>query len=348
MWARVEGAVRGAIWDLAWRAGTPAVAVPLLALAAVQVGVTVALSPSASHAFATSWGSWLIAGALVVDALVATVRATPAVQGMDGRVRWAPPGRAGSGAFLVACGYLAIAAGLAASLGARERLEVRCALGEPCSAAPAQIVARDPVRPFSPGPFPVQFTVEAAEGPGEGASGRVEVRWPGGKTTRMTRRRPAWVGWGRFVRPVGTGDVLRYEIRGPSGTSIEAMFAKLDLDPPGKVDSIRSEIVPYRIYVRAASPRTATTGPRSLDVAVYRGKLSMGQARLAVGGELPFEGHVVAFPEWRPWVQLELVSDPGIPLALLGGLLAATGLALRARRWTLIRNAATPGGAPGA
>jgi hypothetical protein len=332
-WARLDGAVRGAIWDVAWRLGTPPVSVPLLALAAVQLGVTAAISSrTASHAFATSWGSWLIAGALVVDAAAALVRAAPVVQGADGRLRWVPPGRRALGAALVACGYLGIALGLAASLASRERLEFRCALGEPCSAAPEQTVSRDPIRMFSPGPFPVRFVVEAGGSPaGEAAPGAVEVQAPGGERTRMGRWRPSWLGWGRFVRPNGAGDVLRYEIRDPRGELVETAFVKLDIEPPGKVDSIRAERVPYRVYVRAR--RTGGgAAPASLEVAVYRGKLSMAQATVPVGGLLAFEGNLLAFPEWRPWIQFELVSDPGIPLALAGGLLAAVGLALASRR----------------
>jgi hypothetical protein len=189
------------------------------------------------------------------------------------------------------------------------------------------------MRPLSPGPFPVQFLIDAGEGGisrGRGtAPDWIEVRGPDGERARATRWRPLWFGWGRFVRPIGSGTVLRYEIRGPHGELLESAFAKLDLDPPGKVDSIVAETVPHRIYVRASRSGGGAASAMPFEVAVYRGKLLMATATLAVGETLPFEGHLLALPEWRPWVQLELVSDPGIPLALAGGLLAAVGLALR-------------------
>ena len=186
----------------------------------------------------------------------------------------------------------------------------------------------------------MQFVVEATQNAGESASPWVEVRGTGGHaTTRMTRRRPSWFGWGRFVRPIGTGDVLRYEIRGPSGELLETMFAKLDLDPPGKLDSIRPQTVPYRIYLRAARTGGATPGSRPIEVTVNRGKLPMARATLSIGESLPFEGHVLALPEWRPWIQFEMLSDSGIPLAVLAALLATAGLLLRA--------AARPSSRPG-
>ena len=53
MWARLERAVRGLLWDVAWRIGTPAVSVPLVALAALQGVATRAIgAPEVAYAFA--------------------------------------------------------------------------------------------------------------------------------------------------------------------------------------------------------------------------------------------------------------------------------------------------------
>jgi hypothetical protein len=335
MWARIELAVRGAIWDVLWRIGTPAVSIPLLGLAALQLAATAAFaSPEAAHSFVTSWGSWAVAVALVLDAGTALLRATPLEHAPNGRVRWVRPDRRVAAALLVACGYLALALGFVASLASRERLQFRCAVGEEFTSSREQVVSRDPPRTMSPGPFPVQFMLESGAGGisrgGGAAPDWIQAQEPGGRRRRASAWSPLWYGWGRFLRPVGSGHVLRYEISAEQGPVLEGAFAKLDLDPPGKTDSIRIETVPHRVYVRAQPAAPGRSGPPSFEIAIYRGKLRVAAATVPIGGELAFEGHVLSLPEWRPWVQLEMVRDAGIPIALIGAVIAAGGLLLRA------------------
>jgi hypothetical protein len=335
MWARIELGLRAAAWDVIWRIGTPAVSIPLLALAALQLAAASAFSsPEAAHAFVTSWGSWAIAAALVLDAGTAVLRAAPLAQAPDGRIRWSRLDDRACAALLLASGYLVLALGFLASLASRDRLEFRCAIGEEFTAAREQVVSRDPPRAMSPGPFPVQFMLESGAGGisrGRGAAPEwIEVQDPGGRKRRASRWSPLWFGWGRFIRPVGSGHVFRFEIAPEQGAILESSFVKLDLDPPGKTDSIRPETVPHRVYLRAEPIADGWRGPPPLHVAVYRGRLLVADGTMLVGGELGFEGHVLRLPEWRPWVQLEMVRDAGIPLALLGAILAGGGLLLHA------------------
>jgi len=332
MWVRALAAMRGAAWDVLWRIGRPAVSVPLAAAAALHVAIFAAWtargSPDGAHAFATSSASWALAAALIVDSAIAVLQGLRMSSDATGAVRLGRIGRGDAGALLVRGGYLLAALGFAASLAGRDRLEIRCAVGEECTASREQAVARDPPRRFSPGPFPLRVVPEAVHGavPGRrsGAAPRVDLRADDGSFRTATRWRPLWQGWGRFLRPVATGDVLRYEIAAERGATLDSAFVKLDL-AAGATDSILPERFPHRIYV-LADPE-GPPGPR-LRVAVYRGKQRVAAADVGIGEPVAFEGLVLTFAEWRPWVQLEMLRDPGIPLGLLGAALAAIGIAV--------------------
>ncbi len=330
MWARALAAVRGAAWEVLWRIGRPPVSVPVAAAAALHVAIFAAWTargaPEGAHAFATSSASWALAAALVIDSAIAVLLGLRVATDATGAVRLGRFGRRHAAALLVRAGYLLAALGFVASLAGRDRLEIRCAVGEECAASREQAVARDPPRRFSAGPFPVRLTPQRVHGalPGGRSAGtaRVDLRAGDGSVRTATRWWPLWHGWGRFLRPVATGDVLRYEIAAERGATLESAFAKLDL-ALGATDSILPERVPHRIYVRA-DPEGPAPGPR-LRVAVYRGKQRVAAADVGIGEPVAFEGLVLTFAAWRPWVQLEMLRDPGIPLALLGAAFAALG-----------------------
>ena len=333
MWARALSAVRGVAWEVLWRIGGPAVSVPLAAAAALHLAIfalwSARGSPEGAHAFATSSASWALAAALVVDAAAAVLHGLRVSADATGVVRLGRIGRRDAGALLVRAGYLLAALGFAATLAGRDRLEIRCAIGEECTASREQAVARDPPRRFSAGPFPLHVTAAAVRGavPGRRSdeAPRVDLRFDDGSFRTAARWRPLWEGWGRFLRPVATGDVLRYEIAAERGATLESAFVKVDL-AAGATDSIVPERLPHRVYVRA--DRESPGPGLRLHVAVYRGKQRVAAADVGIGEPVAFEGLVLTFAEWRPWVQLELLRDPGIPLVLLGAALAALGLAV--------------------
>jgi hypothetical protein len=274
----------------------------------------------------------VLAVALAVDAATAVVRALPVVVDAKGAVGLGRVDLRTLAGLLLPAGYLVAALGLSASLAGRDRMVFRCAVGEECTGAAEQAVSRDPPRRFSPGPFPLKIVIDDVPGavPGRpgGAGGGIRLRDERGATVRAGRWSPLWYGWGRFVRPVGSGDVLRYEVRAERGATLESAFVKLDL-ARGAGDSIAPEKIPHRVYVRV---EPADAGGARVRTAVFRGKLQVAQGPLAVGEPLAFEGLELRFAEWRPWVELEMLRDPGLPLAGIGAALALAGWALALRR----------------
>jgi hypothetical protein len=111
---------------------------------------------------------------------------------------------------------------------------------------------------------------------------------------------------------------------------MEGGFAKLLLEPAGAADGFALQRTPHRVYVASADP--APDGAPRFRVAVYRGKLLLREAAVGLGEPVAFEGLALRLAEWRPWVQVELLRDPGIPLALLGAAAALAGLAVRRAR----------------
>ncbi len=333
--------MRGAAWDVVWRVGSPAVSVPLAAAGAVHVAIAALWaargSAEGAHAFATSFASWALATALLIDSSAAVLQALRLSSDAAGTLRLGRIGRREVGGLLVRAGYLLAALGFTASLAGRDRVEFRCAVGEECKASVEQLVARDPPRRFSPGPFPLNVTVARVEGAIPGRPGRelarVDLRAGDGSVRTATRLRPLWYGWGSFLRPRVSGDVLRYEIAAERGAILDSAFVKLHL-AAGAWDTFAPEKVPHRIYVRWESGGDALAQGPHAHVAVYRGKLLVAETTIGIGEPVAFEGLVLRFAEWRPWVQLEMLRDPGIPLGAMGIALAVAGaLAVILVRW---------------
>ena len=336
----LELSVRRAVRQGASRVGTPPASLGLLALAAIYLLAWAAMarlrSPEAAAALGTSWAYDLLAVALVLDAAVMALRRLPLEIMPEGKLRLVVV-RATVARLLVATGYLVVALAFTASLLSRDRFELRVAEGEEFTGAREQFVGRDPPRRMSPGPFTGQFTPEQV-GVRFDRAGVVEgpvatLRFTGGRGARVGPRDPVWRGWGRFLTADDAGITLRYEIAAKGGGVLDSAFAKLDLFPAGKTDSIRSSVVPHRIYLELADevPGAPPAAP-ALHAAIYRGKLLVAEGEIAPGGELEFEGLVVRFPEARAWVQLGMVRDTGIPLAVIGAVVAAVGWVLGLRR----------------
>ncbi len=324
MWAKARAAVRGAAWNVLWSVGGPAVSVPLAAAGAVHIAVAALWAargpPEAAHAFATSSASWALATALVIDSAAAVLLALRVSSDATGALKLGGIGWRDVGGLLVRTGYLLAALGFTASLAGRDRVEFRCAVGEECRASVEQLVTRDPPRRFSPGPFPLHVTVERVTGAIAGRPGavaRIDLREDDGSLSTATRWRPLWYGWGGFLRPRSSGDVLRYEIAAERGAILDSAFVRLNL-AAGAWDTIAPEKVPHRIYVRWEGGGDALDRAPRVRVDVYRGKLLVAEAVVGIGDPVAFDGLVLRFAEWRPWVQLEMLRDPGIPLGAMG------------------------------
>jgi hypothetical protein len=318
--------------------GTPRVSFALLALAAVYLAaasVWARVAPGdGAHALATSSAFGALAVALVLDALVSLGRARPreGSAGESSRPRPLAPSRSSS--LLLRGAYLLAALAFTASWLARDVATLRVAAGEEATGAPEQLVAREPPRRFSPGPFAARFVVEAISGrpAPDGRTGHVEVtvRRPDGSRGVATPTRPLWFGWGRFLVPERTGLAVECELRVEGGATLESAIAKLDLLPPGRRESIRLATIPHRILVRVrpgVEPDAAD--PPALEVAVHRGKLAVASGLVAPGRGLPFEGLVLQIPRVHRWVEFRMIRDPGLGIAALAALLAVVGLALR-------------------
>lgn len=339
MSARVELAVRRVLRAVLSPVGTPAVSLALLALAVAYLAAAALWrrlgSPEGAHALATSLAFQALGAALVLDAAVALFRALPLVERPGGRVGIAATDRRGAGGLLLRAGYAFLALGFVASILARDRLLFRVAEGEVLEPSPEQLVARDPPRSMSPGPFPLALVLEPLppEAPGDGRSGlAATLSGEGGARHRASTWGPAWFGWGRYLRPVRAGWAIRCELSVEDGAVVDAAFAKLDLLPAGRWDGLRFQAAPHRLHLRipaGADPAAARTPP--LEGAVHRGRLLVAEGAVGPSRALAFEGLAIRVPEARRWIELEMIRDPGIPLAVLGALAALAGLALRGR-----------------
>jgi hypothetical protein len=316
MSARLELLLRSALARL----GTAAVSAPLVLLAIVYVAVAEAWtrlgSAAAARALVGSPAFAALALGLGLDAAARVARATRRDGGETGE------GRVGR---MVLAGAQALAAlAFVATITARDRLVVRLAAGEEYTGALEQFVDRDPPRPLSPGPMARKFLVTEVRAPSGGVD-QVALALPGGSHRTLRRGIASWFGWGRFLRPVRAGRAVRYEVvNEASGANAESAFAKLDLAPGGAPGVIRLANVPYRIHLRAA-PDAPDGSPR-VAASVYRGALRVAEG--PADAPLRFEGLTVRFPEWRWWVDVEMLRDPGIPLAILAALAAGIGAAL--------------------
>jgi hypothetical protein len=153
------------------------------------------------------------------------------------------------------------------------------------------------------------------------------VRDQGGATRTIGRVPPAWFGWGRYLRVTAVGPTIQCEVAAPSGAGVR-VAGKLDLYGPSRESEIRVEDVPFRVVVApvAAEPLARGRAP-ALAAAVHRGKLLVAEGQARDGAALEADGLRVSFPAWVPWAQLELVRDPGLPLAALGAVAALAALA---------------------
>ncbi len=336
MLARLELRVRSALRAFLGKLGTTATAFTLLVLAGValvasriwaQMG-----SPEGAHAFATSFAFEAIAVALVVDAAVGLLRALPASVLTGRAFRLQRPDVRQVSCVAIHLGYALAALAFTASLLGRGAVVLRIAAGEEATGDVAQIVDREPLRSFSQEAYPVRFTVLDVAGTVDArvaSDAAVGVRMPDGRVRRFSGRWPLWIGWTWLVWPESVGYALRYEIAVEKGAVLDSAIAKLDLSMEGERESIRSLAVPHRIMVELpASGSPGGNGFPPLDVSVYRGKLLVASGRLDPGGLLRFEGLVLRFPEAERWVELRVVHDPGLPLALIGGALAIAGAVL--------------------
>ncbi len=330
MWAKAELRLRDALAHV----GTAPVSLSLLALAAGVVATIEAWTRAGSaegvHAFATSLACQSIAGALLIDAAVALGRVLSLEASGAGRVRFALE-RRNAAPIALRSAQMVAALAFVASLAGRERFDVRIAEGEAFTGGPEQLVLRDPPRPFSPGTAGIQGAVKEVRAAAAEGAGTVALLVAGGGLRTASSASPIWLGWGRFIWPVQFGWALRYELSGGVSPT-ESAFAKLQLFPPGRSDSIRMTEAPYRIRVRLAPDQPPPSSAPALEVEAYRGPLLVAEGALAPGDALVFEGGTLRFPEARRWVTLRVLRDPGIPLAAIAAALAIAGLGLRRLR----------------
>lgn len=338
----LEYQARRALRAIASRVGTAPVSVALLALAVIYLVVATAWAHrgtgEAAERLVRSFAFDALSAVLVADALVGMLRAVSRRDRAAGPVRGRAAARAW-GRLLLRASYLLVAGAFVASTLAHDELTMRLAVGERATGAADELVAAQPPRSYSRGPFPVAFRVESvagtprADGSTEGLA--VTLRSPDGDERTLRRWRPLWVGFGRLLVPIRAGHALRYTISVEGGGVLESGILKLDLLPPGRHDEVRSEVIPHRIvYAIAAARDTGPTTP--VQAMVFRSRLLVAEGRLDPGAKLRFDGLVLAVPEIIPWVELEMIRDPGIGVAVLALVVAAVAavvlLASRERR----------------
>jgi hypothetical protein len=348
MWTRARIAARSAAQDLQRAAGTPRASLPLALLgAAGLVADAIWRLREGAHPLAGTSAWWILAIVMLADAAFGVLRALPWRQRPDGTLERVPLAARGAGALLLRLSWLLLACAFLASTAARDRLVFRVAVGERFVASPEQLVRRDPLRAMSRAPPAVDLEVVRVDGGGAGAGAlRAALRTGSGGTVEATRVWPAWLGWDRYLRAVGAGVAVRYEVASTAGSPLDSAIAKLEPPRAGESRLIRLDVVPLRVVVAGPHGADAPGAPPALRVGVYRGKLLVAEGEVREGRPLRVDGVDVSFPEWRPWVELEMVRDPGVPLAAAGVLLALAGGALRLRR-DVAAPPAPGGAAPG-
>jgi hypothetical protein len=140
------------------------------------------------------------------------------------------------------------------------------------------------------------------------------------------------VGPASFLRLSGFGYVPRYEILNRDGSIADSAWVKMNLFPPGLRDWFQAEGYPHRFYLTVVPDAEGSSlnlsDPR-IDLEVYRGQLSLGQASLGVGEGFEFEGLAVRIAEIRYWGEFSLVRDPGALPLFAGFAIGLLGLVLR-------------------
>jgi hypothetical protein len=346
MWTRLRLAAARRARELLLAAGTARVSLPLALLGGAALAADALWRrDEGAHPLAGTWPWWTVVVAMAADALVAVLRDLPVRQRPDGaleRVAFEPRRTA---ALLLRGAWLLAALGLVASTAARDRFLFRVAEGERFAASPEQLVRRDPLRSMARSPFAVELDVLRVRGaPGERGALRADLAHADGGAEVVTATSPAWFGWGRYLRAVEAGVAVRYEVAGTAGGRLDGAFAKLDARRGGQAPLVRPEGVPLRLVVAVPEGAALAAGaPPALRVAAYRGKLLAAEGDVRDGKPLAVDDLSVSFPEWRPWVELEMVSDPGLPLGVLGALLAAAaGAVALGARLLPRRDARTP------
>lgn len=275
-----------------------------------------------------------LAAALLIDAVVAGLRAVPVRVADAGGVRLRRPTVAEVGALLLRAAYLLVGLAFAASLLARDVFVIRLAEGEDATGAPEEFVDREPPRPLSPGPFPVSLTVTRVEGalrPDGRVDGlRVRTRGADGSVRTLRPWTPLWLGWGRFLVPARAGYAPRYLIARENGAPIESIFVKLDLLPAGTFQEVHAAELPHRIVFALAGGASLAGDEPALVASVVRGRLRVGEGPVGAGRAVHVDGLVLTVPEVRRWAELRMVRDPGIPILGFALLLAGAGAALSA------------------
>lgn len=347
MWARAQFAARAASARAIRMIGTAELTASLLALVVLRQGAVAVWgrfsTEEATEAFAASWSAWLLAAAVALDAAVRLAKVLPeAFPGLlhaspRSAIRLGPIAAIGRAA--LACAGLLLGVALFASLAFRDRFTLLVGDGERFEGQPGQYVTRSPPRPLSPGPKPLEFTV-AGIWPRIDAAGNLtalDVRVAlGDRMTSTSLWRPAWLGGNRFLRASGLGIAPRFEVTDSSGRLVDSAFVKLDIVPAGRVDHIRSEVLPHRFYVQLAPGERLPDGGVEMrgltfQVEVVREKRLVASGLIAEGEPLAFEGFTFRIPEVRHQTWLVLVDDPGVPILALSGALACVGLVLRRR-----------------
>lgn len=233
--------------------------------------------------------------------------------------------------------FFLVFTGVLLSLGSREEAKVWVAAGEKFTGEEGQFISR--AGAVTPPPFTaLSITPEFWRDQLLFTKLEADLDFGGErKTTRINR--PLWVAPASFLRLSGFGFAPRYEIVDRDGRVLESAFAKLNVFPSGQRDFLIPEKFPYRVYLEVhpdadLTPegivnRTQNLAKPLLVASVFRGHLAIASAPLRLGETLDLEGVAIRFPEVGLWGELTLVRDLGVPVILLGFVVALAGVVMK-------------------
>jgi hypothetical protein len=334
----LELRARRILGSAAEKVGSPAVSLALLGLV-VAYGAAAALVGGSGGAprLEDSPTFYLLAATALADGLASLLKGVPLGRDEGGGIALRTPAPGEWGALLLRGAWLLVGVAFATSLLSRDVHTLRIAEGEAATGDPAQLTGRDEPRLYSPGPFPVAFTVARVDGrPREDGSAEgiaVGIREPDGRFRRVTALRPLVAGWGRLLIPHRAGWTLRYAVAVEKGGELDSAWAKLDLLPAGRWQEVRSDVIPHRILFAVPEGAVAAgSAAPGLRAVILRNGLTVGEGALqgGGGGSVRFDGLVMTAPEMRKWVEFRMVDDSGPFLLGVASLIAIAGLIVSA------------------
>lgn len=141
------------------------------------------------------------------------------------------------------------------------------------------------------------------------------------------------------VRLTGMGYAPLFQIEDSRGMVREGGYVTMMVFPPGMEDFFKMEYLPHTFYVQLY-PDAFLVNDRPVNLSydlknplfrlrIMRNKFVVFDGYIRYKQKVEFEGFNLYFLDVRPWVEVEIIRDYGIPLIFLGFIAMLVGLGWR-------------------